>query len=225
MSLQNAIDTILSVFADGWSMAAGVVKRTLKLSGGDVTIVGNSIQNVTTFPQGNTTLAGTNDLLHFQNYGSPIANPTGSTMNVVGSLGISGSIWELRGQKALTMLAGLAPVPNWPAASTFITGSRLRTDLTGFTYGRLSCAFGPTAPPTTSGTFCYVFDATHGITLAINPTRDGHLVWVANVNFATEWFPIRNSSQIDGIVLELVSTGGNGTHNPDLHGPIVLEIK
>lgn len=226
MTTQNPIDAVFSILADGWSLAAGTIRRVLKLTGGDVTITGNSIQNVTTFPAGNTTLISTNDLLNWMKNGNMLAGspPSGAVLDVMGSIQISGSHVEMRVPKVVSLLHSTAVLPGLVANAARVSGTYNAADLTGYTQARLSTVFGPIAPPTTSGTYFWARDLTNSIDLAVNNDTDGKLRWQANKMVQTTWFNIQPVSQTDSIQIILLSTGGAGVF-PSLMGHINIEFR
>lgn len=55
---QNVINTAVTILSDGWQMAGGYIKRTLKIISGDIVLAGNGLGFTTIFPQANASLGG-----------------------------------------------------------------------------------------------------------------------------------------------------------------------
>jgi hypothetical protein len=70
--MQNNINAPITVNADGFDLEAGVIKRKLRITGGDVEIVGSGVEAYT-FPVASCTLFGTNDMLDEDNMASNLA--------------------------------------------------------------------------------------------------------------------------------------------------------
>lgn len=159
-----------------------------------------------------------------QNEGSFLA--TGVTIDIMGSVTISGSVVNLRVPKTIAFTnsatAGGVVFTNLAINDTTYLG--VVADLTGYTQCKLGGVFGAAATATASGAIIHIMWATGSsyanlAELAKNPaTEQGRLRWITSTQRATDWFDINPGAAYRDVGLHLRITGGNGTADPNLLG-------
>lgn len=159
-----------------------------------------------------------------QNEGNFLA--TGITLDIMGSVAISGTVVNLRVPKTIAFTnsstAGGTVFTNLLAADTTYLG--VVADLTGYSQCKLGGVFGAANTATASGAIIHIMWQTGSSyatlnELSLNPaTEQGRLRWIQSTQRATDWFDINPGAAYRDVGLHLRITGGNGTADPNLLG-------